>query len=44
MEKYLGIVNNAKLTRENVVESLDSEKAFVQKRYILSLLLPPMNV
>lgn len=36
MEKYLGIVNNAKLTRENVVESLDSEKAFVQKRYILT--------
>lgn len=36
MDKYLGIINNAKLTRVNVVETLDPEKAFVQKKYILT--------
>lgn len=36
MDKYLGIINGAKLTKEDVIEALDSEKVFVQKKYILT--------
>lgn len=37
MEKYIGVVNNAKITMETVIETLDSEKVFIQKKYILTL-------
>ena len=37
MDKYIGVVNNAKITMETVIETLDSEKAFIQKKYILTL-------
>lgn len=37
MDKYIGIVNNAKITMETVIEALDSEKVFIQKKYILTL-------
>ena len=34
MDKYIGVVNNAKITLETVIETLDSEKVFIQKKYI----------
>ena len=37
MDKYIGVVNNAKITMETVIETLDSEKVFIQKKYILTL-------
>jgi hypothetical protein len=37
MDKYIGVVNNAKITMETVIETLDSEKAFIQKKYVLTL-------
>ena len=36
MDKYLGVVNNAKLTKDNVIEALDSDKAFIQKKYTIT--------
>lgn len=37
MDKYIGVVNNAKITMETVIETLDREKVFIQKKYILTL-------
>lgn len=37
MEKYIGVVNNAKITMETVIETLDREKVFIQKKYVLTL-------